>query len=439
MSDQFEIGGRVWILKGAMATTNSSKFLLIIPWMAFTFLGLLYFLIMKKFRRVVQLKERSEIRTEEVESWQNAVLDSADYSIISTHPDGTISTFNKAAEKILGFSSTELIGKKSPAVFHDMEEIIQRAKDLSIELKTDIAPGFEAFVAKAKVKGSDTNEWTYINKSGERIPVRLCVTVMKDSSDEIIGYLGVAEDLRTLKKMEKIIEEQKLTMLANAKMSALGEMAAGVAHEINNPLAIITGRVAILKLQLEDKTLDEKSISEGIEKIHNTCFRISKIIQGLRIFSRESSNDSQIEVTVGSIIEDTLSLCRERLVNHAIKIQVSGDLNSPILCRPVQISQVLMNLIGNSVDAIDDLSEKWIKINCIRSDNLIRVEVTDSGKGIASHIVSRMMDPFFTSKPVGHGTGLGLSISKGIIESHDGKLYYKMNEGHTQFVIEFSV
>ncbi|MBP8979648.1 MAG: PAS domain S-box protein [Syntrophobacterales bacterium] len=148
------------------------------------------------------LQER-ETRLRELSVLQQAVLDGANYSIISTGPDGTIKTFNAAAERWLGWRAEELIGRHTPAVFHDPEEIRLRAAELSRELGTDIPPGFEVFVAKTRLGIPDEQEWTYIRKDRSRFPVSLSVTVLQSADGEITGFLGIGSDITARRQAEE--------------------------------------------------------------------------------------------------------------------------------------------------------------------------------------------------------------------------------------------
>jgi signal transduction histidine kinase len=347
-----------------------------------------------------------------------------------------ISTFNKEAERITGYLADEMIGKKTPEVFHDLDEVTARAKVLTEELGHPVKIGIDTFIAKALLNGSDTNEWTYVSKSGARTPVRLCISSLKNDVGEILGYLGVAEDLTEIKKIQSTLELQKQTMISSAKMAALGEMASGVAHEINNPLAIISGRTTVLKLMMEDGQLNNESLLIGIKKIEETTQRISKIIIGLKTFSRESSKDPMVKTPLSSIIQDTLDLCHQRMINQNVDFQIDNEEAILLLCRPVQISQVLINLFGNALDAIESIPQKWIKLEVKKIDKNVFISVTDNGPSIETGIVDRMFAPFFTTKVVGKGTGLGLSISKGIIQAHAGELSYRLANKHNQFVIQ---
>jgi C4-dicarboxylate-specific signal transduction histidine kinase len=436
MRNVLNVGGRTWIVSGAMLPNHNLSFISAMSVFFFLLLSSLYLFILFKIKKILSDKETSEIRIMEIESWQAAVLNGANHAMISTNVDGVISTFNKAAERMTGFSADELIGKKTPEVFHDLEEVTARAKHLFTELGRPVQIGFETFIAKALDIGTDTNEWTYVSKLGERIPVRLCVSALKNEAGDILGYLGVAEDLTEIKKIQTMLELQKQNMISSAKMAALGEMASGVAHEINNPLAIISGRTTVLKLMMEDGQLNNESLLTGLQKIEETTLRISKIILGLRTFSRDSSNDPMLKSSLNLIIQDTLDLCYQRMLNQKIVFSIHNEEDILLLCRSVQISQVLLNLFGNALDAIEPLPEKWIRVVVKKMGNNAIISVTDNGAVIEPGTVDRMFMPFFTTKVVGKGTGLGLSISKGIIEAHGGELSYQLENNHNQFVIQ---
>lgn len=136
------------------------------------------------------------------------------------------------------------------------------------------------------------------------------------------------------------------------------------------------------------------------------------------------------------IVDNALELCQEKLKNNSIYLKVNIPEEIEVSCKEIQISQVIMNLISNSINAINAREEKWINIDSEIIDNTVRIKVIDSGNKIPEHIASKLMQPFFTTKEPGKGTGIGISISKGIIESHRGKFYLDQQAEHTTFVIE---
>lgn len=235
---------------------------------------------------------------------------------------------------------------------------------------------------------------------------------------------------------EQLLREQQAKMIASSKLAALGEMAAGLAHEINNPLAIIQCRAAQLSMMVEKKEVTPALLDEVGTSIHSTVQRISKIIKGLRSFARETDHESKVRVPLVGIIDETLAFCKERFKSHAIELRLAEiPPELELECRPVQLSQVLLNLLNNSRDATEGMEEKWIRIDAQEDNEQISIAVTDSGPGIPEEVRGRIMQPFFTTKSVDRGTGLGLSISAGIVSNHGGSLTLDENCSHTRFVI----
>ncbi|ACK65411.1 PAS/PAC sensor hybrid histidine kinase [Rippkaea orientalis PCC 8801] len=171
------------------------------------------------------LRERKQIEQElqKTTTLQKAILDSANYTIISTTEDGTIVTFNAAAEKWLGYSAIEVIGKTTPAIIHDPEEVVQKAQELSLELGRVIEPGFEVFVAKARLGEPDEGEWSYIRKDGSRFPVLLSVTALRNSQGQITGFLGIGSDITQRKQAERALRdsEERLQLALEASGDGL--------------------------------------------------------------------------------------------------------------------------------------------------------------------------------------------------------------------------
>lgn len=233
-------------------------------------------------------------------------------------------------------------------------------------------------------------------------------------------------------------KEAELKIFSASKMASLGEMAGGIAHEINNPLAIISGTAEQVQRYLNQDDIDREKISSGVTKIEETSFRISKIIKSLRSFSRAGELDPSKEVLVKDLIDETLDLCRERLKSEYITLIQEVDNTLKLNCRPTQIQQVMINLLNNSTDAIKGHKEPWIKIRSERVGSEIIITISDSGTGIDSALKGKIMNPFFTTKEVGKGTGLGLPISKRIMENHGGQLLYLPERPNTTFCLVFN-
>lgn len=265
---------------------------------------------------------------------------------------------------------------------------------------------------------------------GKELWLRWAIQPWKNANQEIGGVIVMAENISSRKEAE-----MKLTQAS--KLSALGEMAGGIAHEINNPLSIIKGYIDLLRRHSSRQSLSQELLLQYIEKMDQTVGRISRIVNGMRRFSRESSMDEKVRYSLNKIVEETLDICQERINNNGTAVEVQYlKHDSTIYCRPVEISQVLLNLINNSYQATFSYPHPWIKIKMEELPNMFRIQIMDCGEKISTSIRQKLFQPFFTTKDIGVGTGLGLSISRGIIEEHKGKLYYQDDAPNTTFVIE---
>lgn len=277
-------------------------------------------------------------------------------------------------------------------------------------------------------------ERTFISPKGE--PRDVLMNYLPDIVDgRVVGYFVVAADVTEKNASDERRRKLELNMIASNKMAELGEMAGGIAHEINSPLMTILNSAEVLREIFATHPLDEKAGEQYLSMIVSTTDRIARIIRGLRSFSRNADNDPMLECDLNTLIESTAEMCRERLKTHEIKFTVQCEPNLTLECREAQISQILLNLIGNALDAIDKLDEKWIRLEADEIENMIRIKIVDSGKGIPSTIAAKIMQPFFTTKEIGKGTGLGLSVSFGLAEAHNGKLYYSDGEKNTTFCL----
>jgi C4-dicarboxylate-specific signal transduction histidine kinase len=217
-----------------------------------------------------------------------------------------------------------------------------------------------------------------------------------------------------------------------AQLAALGEMASGVAHEIRNPLAAI--HLAATEIATHPENKDQ--VAQLGERIQRIVMRAARIIETLRSLARDASDDPFVTTPVARIISDTLELCAKRIAEHGIELTV-GDVPADLVveCRPVQLSQVLMNLIGNAYDAVAGAEQRWVRIDVTADATHLEVSVTDSGAGIPSAARARIFEPFFTTKSPERGTGLGLSLSAGYVEAHHGTLQIDSESAHTRFVL----
>ncbi len=256
------------------------------------------------------------------------------------------------------------------------------------------------------------------------------------------NFTLVEEQIRHSKnalESEREVMLQKEKNQQMVKLAALGTMAGGIAHEINNPLAIVMARVAIMRRLIFQQDLDLPTrLSAELDHVEKTFLRVSKIIKGLQAYARNHSQEKMEIVSLHSIFDDTLEWCRPRMQKNEVVLQEPKiDRELFIECRPVQISEVIVNLCNNAVEAISDMNEKWIQIEVLGDTEFVYIRVIDSGHGIPKEIAEQIMNPFFTTKGASRGTGLGLSIAQRIVDDHKGELKLDQQNKNTCFVLKF--
>jgi PAS domain S-box-containing protein len=271
-------------------------------------------------------------------------------------------------------------------------------------------------------------------EGGSRIKWVRCLGEPELDFDKVvIAVRGTYQDITKLTLSEQSLQLEKAKTIQNAKLASLGEMSAGIAHEINNPLAIIAGTVQSLPKFLSDP----EKLRKKIEIIEKSAERIAKIVNGLRKFSRTSDRPDRKHCRIDRIIEETLIMTAAKAHRHLTQVEVLGSEEAWILCDEIEIEQVLINLINNAIDAVKTSDQRWVQISLKKEASMTVVLVRDSGKGLPKEVKERLFQPFFTTKPVGEGTGLGLSIARGILKEHDASLMLLEDDPHTCFEIRF--
>jgi signal transduction histidine kinase len=217
------------------------------------------------------------------------------------------------------------------------------------------------------------------------------------------------------------------------KLANLGEMFAGIIHDINNPLMMIEGTARRIK-----KRVTDEEVIDLLSKIEMSSQKISKIVKGIKVYIRQDSDEPYVSENLGSIIDDALVICEHKLKENMVSVVLDPKINKiEIPCHFTQIFQVFVNLISNSVDAISDLQEKSIEITTSETDSKYIIRFQDSGSGIPLDYQEKIFNAFFTTKDRGVGSGLGLSLCRKILEAHGGNLTIDNSVPHTTFLIEF--
>jgi len=350
---------------------------------------------------------------------ENIVQSSVD-AIVTTDPKGRITFINRAMEEMVGLSEDKIIGLPISQFY--INGLAEARKIMSA----------------LREKGSLKNYETSVTRDGRSVPILTSASLLRDETGKIIGTLGVFKDLTEKKKLEEELKKTQAHLIQAGKMRALGELVAGVAHELNNPLMAADTFLHVIHERLPEGDENRRRV----ELIQRCNERIAKIINHLRDFSRQSRFDFR-QIEVNEPIENALLITGQQLLNHNIRIiknfqpdipKIWGDTN--------QLEQVFLNLISNAKDAMERVQRKrelTISTGVIRHNGWkdVEISVKDTGTGIPEGDVEKIFEPFFSTKEVGKGTGLGLSICYGIIEAHGGKIEVesKVDEGTTFRVI----
>ena len=236
--------------------------------------------------------------------------------------------------------------------------------------------------------------------------------------------------------LKEELSKQRGLLLESAKFQSLGQMASNLAHDINNPLFTIQGKLHQIRNLFSHDELDLDKCDNIIEEVEGTILRLSQIVKGISTFARQGHGDQMVSVSADELIRGIVLLGSDRIVQLGITFDLKIAPNTKVICYPSFISQVLINLMNNAIDALEHAEIKVIQVEAFSRDKWVEIHIRDSGPGVAPEIESKIFESFFTTKKYGKGTGLGLSISKGLVEAHEGELKYERSLGMTDFVVK---
>ncbi len=370
----------------------------------------------------LDITERKHIENELREAnefFMNLIESSVD-GIIAADMKGNIFIFNKGAEALTGYVAEEVIGKIHITRIYP-EGV---AKDIMKKLRSPEHGGLGKFIP---------SQLNVVNKDGEEIPIQLSATLIYDGEGKEVASVGIFTDLRPRIKIERKLQDTHLQLVSSEKMASLGKLAAGIAHEINNPLG---GILIYASLMAEDLPEDDAKRGD-LARIVQEASRCKDIVKSLLEFARQT--EPKMEPTdINRAITDGLFFLENQALFHNIKIIKQLDPFLPFIRgNASQLKQVLINIIVNAAEAMHGNGTLTITSYPSPGRKSIILEFTDTGEGIPEENLTRIFDPFFTTKEVGKGTGLGLATSYGIVEDHGGRISVisKVGEG-TTFTID---
>ncbi|NUN70046.1 MAG: PAS domain S-box protein [Bacteroidetes bacterium] len=329
-----------------------------------------------------------------------------------TNTEGKMIYVNPAFEHITGYSRHELIGA-NPNILSSGKH----GKEFWKKVWVKIYAG-EQWVGQLQNR----------RKNGELFHTELVISPIVDEQKKVIGFLGAHRDITD----QKILERQ---VVRSQKMETFGTLAAGIAHEVGNPLTSISSLVQVVQMQSSDEFVHEK-----LELVKNQINRIAKILRELVDFSRPSSHEVK-DVSVNLVLREAINIVQYGKKTRTIRFNVALEENLPFVhAVHDQLLQVFLNILMNAVDASMGISDPAIAILTKQSDEKVEISITDNGTGIAEKNIGKIFDPFFTTKEVGKGTGLGLWVSLGIIRNFGGDIQVESEEGKsTTFVVRLPI
>jgi len=408
-------------------------------------------ILKSKVNVFIELHRQKKLLAQSKEYTDNIIKSMVD-ALIVVDPDGTIREVNQTTLDLPGYSEDELIGKSVGMLFRGDTQLNERI--------------FDVLGAKETVKDCDM---ALQKKNGETIPVSLSCSIMFNCEhrfapqdcpdyqkkkghceDKVTGVVIIARDMREnrlVKELERANRELKdatAQLIQSEKLSALGELTAGVAHELKQPLnGIKIISQSILK-DIERGQFEEENLGEDLQDVVNQVNKMADIIDHMRIFTRSSEGTVHEAIDINSIVEGAFKLLGQQLKNH--NIEVVEDLGSDlpkVVGDPNRLEQVFLNLVSNARNAITGGGKEKMRIGIrtyaanTNGDYSVVMEVSDNGDGVPEQAREKIFQPFFTTSARGKGTGLGLSVSSQIIEEHRGRIELDstMGEGTTFRVI----
>jgi PAS domain S-box-containing protein len=406
-------------------------------------------------------RKEAEEAYHRIAALQAAILDHGGFAVISSRIDGTIETFNRAAEQMLGYEANEVIGKTDPRIFHDAAEVDQRAERFSQELGRPVMAGYETFVIHSQLGLPNEYEWTYRHKDGSTMPVLLSVTALRDAGGEITGYLGMAADISDRRRREQELRDAQAGLksqfeeLARAKerierevtrqLSLLEELAlekdramaatreksaflATMSHEIRTPMNGLIGVLNMLqstKLDAEQAKLVEIALRSS-----NDLVQITSDILDYSKLEAHKTKIEQADFELGELIEDIILLLSPSAVGKGLSLvtRVTPALPLHLTGDAFRIRQILTNFLSNAIK-FTAAGSVTLAIDIAESADrgiLLMAKVIDTGIGLDAAAQAKLFARFTqaemsTSRRFG-GTGLGLAICKQLTELMDGRI-----------------
>jgi len=375
--------------------------------------------IMESVRDVTRLKNL-EITLKEAEAFLEKIIYSSPVAIIAADRYANILLMNPAAQDLFGYTQREAITRISVENLYPAGT----AKEIMKQLRSRQQGG------KGKLLSTNTS---ILDAQGREIPVELNASIIYEDDSEV-ATVGIYKDLRPLIAMEERLKEANTQIVQSEKLASLGKLAAGVAHEINNPL---TGILLYANMVLDNMDTSD-TYRQKLQNVVEDANRCSDIVKNLLAYSRQT-NSLRKPLNINDLVDEGLALIRDQKL--FMNVQLNKEYARTDLLIKVdrnQMAQVIINLVINAMDAMEKQGVLTLKTYLDQEKATVCLEVVDTGCGIPEGHLSRIFDPFFTTKELGQGTGLGLSTVYGIIKENQGGISVKeTGKNGTTFLLQF--
>lgn len=350
--------------------------------------------------------------------FHNLIESSVD-GIIASDMKGNLIIFNQSAQELLGYDEEEKFKLHVSGLYKEglAKVILRRMRS-------------EEYGGKGKLKHQ---ELIVKNKYGMDIPVNFSGGIIYDNEQEIATF-GIFTDLRAMLRIEEDLEQTHNMLMQSEKMAGLGRLAAGVAHEINNPMSGIMLYSNLIKEDLGD----DHPAAPDLETIINEAERCKVIVADLLEFSHQKSYEMAL-IDLNEVIAKTLTVVQNQPLFQNIEINKRMDSKlPPIFGNTIRLNQVILNIVVNAAQAMDGRGKMDITSRTRANHDINEIIITDNGPGIDKNIIDQIFEPFFTTKSTGEGTGLGLSVSYAIVKEHKGSIRVSSTPGEgTTFTLRF--
>ena len=367
-------------------------------------------------------RKKMENLLEQQNAMMQAIFDSFPDSLVYSNKNREIIRVSRSFESLFKYSMSELIGQQNSVLYSDPS------------IKT--GPSHDIF-ADPEASATDPFEMEYLRSDGSSFISETVVADVQSSTFEPLGYLEVIRDITKKKAMEEEMKKQQMVNQHNSKLVAIGQLAAGVGHEINNPLAIMLGYLQQLEREFGKLEVESPKATEIFKKIRDAGQRITNIVSGLRTFSRAHTNEMKVFSLSTTVIE-TAAMVKDIYHREGVELDVSAiDKTVWMNGNQGRIQQVLMNLLANAKDALEGRSDKIIVLSLENVEGTACLCVKDNGAGMPEEVREKVFDAFFTTKEVNRGTGIGLSLVDSIVKEHGGEITFESEiDNGTEFFVK---